>query len=129
MDDSDGDIIYPPETNVAIVGGEILPIGPRQINAGEILEQLKSVISRPYTGPDPEKQGMSLIDAALFSAARQAADGDIDALDKILNRIMGKPLQSVSTVGMTVTLKEYLEQIAPLFLLQGSYRNLPLVFV
>jgi len=66
----------------------------------------------PYMGKDADKIGMTLIEAALFAAAKKAADGDTDALEKVLNRIMGKPLQQVANLNMTGTLKEFLDGIA-----------------
>jgi hypothetical protein len=104
------EIFYPADTNVAVVNGEMIPIGPKQVSAGEILSQLRSVVCLPYTGTEKEKKGMTLIEAALYSAAKQAADGDTDALEKVLNRICGKPLQAVVTASGS--LREFLDHIA-----------------
>lgn len=105
-------IIYPKNRNVAVVDGQIVPIGPAAITPSEILEQLKSVVCLPYNGRDLDKVGMTLIEAALFAAAKKAADGDTDALEKVLNRLMGKPLQQVQNLNMTTTLKEFLDVIS-----------------
>jgi hypothetical protein len=53
---------------------------------------------------------MTLLEAALYSAAKKAADGDVDALTKLLDRLMGKPVQQV--VQATGTLREFLDHIA-----------------
>ena len=53
---------------------------------------------------------MTMLEAALYSAAKAAADGDIDALNKLLDRLLGKPVQQ--TITATGTLKDFLEQIA-----------------
>ena len=105
-------IEYPAEGNVALVDGQVVPIGTRQITPAEILDQLKSVVTLPYMGTDADKIGMSLIEAALFAAAKKAADGDTDALTKLLDRIMGKPLQQVANLNMTTTLKDFLDGIS-----------------
>lgn len=107
---AEAEIIYPAGRDVAIAGGKVMPIGPRQLSPAEIVGQIKDAVALPYSGADAEKVGMTLIEAAVFSAARAAADGDLDALEKILNRLMGKPVQQV--ISATGSLKEFLEHIA-----------------
>lgn len=104
------DIIYPEGHNVAVVSGNVIPIGARQLSAAEIVNQIKEAVSLPYLGKDAEKIGMTLIEAAIYSAAKKAADGDLDALEKVLNRLMGKPVQQV--ISATGSLKEFLDGIA-----------------
>ena len=111
MDAVDADIIYPPGRNVAVLrNGTTLPTGPRGLSPSEIVGQLKDVVARKYTGDNPLLKGMSLLEAAMLSAAMKAADGDLDALNKIWDRLLGKPLQQ--TVQATGTLREFLDQIA-----------------
>jgi len=105
-----GDIEYPAGQNVAVVEGQILPMGPKALSPAEIVNQIKDAVSLPYMGRDADKIGMTLIEAAIYSAAQKAADGDLDALEKILNRLMGKPMQTVVTAQGS--LKEFLEGIA-----------------
>lgn len=114
MDDTaKADIVeYPKDKNIAIIDGKAVPIGLRQITPAEILDQLKSVLRLPYLGKEVDKLGMTLIEAALYAAVKKAADGDVDALEKLLNRVMGKPLQQVANLNMTGTLKEFLDGIA-----------------
>jgi len=64
----------------------------------------------PYNGTEADKIGMTLLEAALFSAATKAANGDTDALSRLLDRLMGKPMQTV--VQASGTLQEFLNQIA-----------------
>jgi len=105
-------IEYPEGSNVAIAGGKVMPVGKPPITPSEVLSQLKDVFRMPYMGKDLDKVGMSLIEAALYSAMKAAADGDTDALEKMLNRIMGRPLQSVQNLNVNGTLKELLDGIA-----------------
>ena len=105
-------IEYPLEGGVALVEGKVIPIGAKQITPGEILGQLKDIVSYPYMGRDVDKIGMTLIEAALYAAAKKAADGDTDALEKLLNRLMGKPVQQVANLNMTTTLKEFLDGLS-----------------
>ena len=111
MDAVEADIIYPPGHNVAVLrDGNRVPVGPRQLSPSEIVAQIKDVVSRPYMGTDAGKIGMSLLEAAFTAAAEKAADGDLDALEKLLNRLVGKPLQTV--VSASGTLREFLDGLA-----------------
>lgn len=104
------EIVYPAGKDVAVVDGVVVPVGARQLSAGEVATQIRTVVARMYEGSDPTKQGMTLLEAALFEAARKAADGDLDALNKLLDRILGKPVQQM--LQATGTLKEFLDQVA-----------------
>ena len=107
---SHGDILYPKGGGIAIVGGEIVPTGGERMSPSEISKQIRDVVAMPYAGKDAGKIGMTLLEAALFSAATKAADGDVDAMNKLLDRLIGKPTQTV--VQATGTLKDFLNQIA-----------------
>jgi hypothetical protein len=48
------DIKYPEGSNVALVDGEVVPLGVKQVTPGQILEQLKAVVALPYLGTDPD---------------------------------------------------------------------------
>jgi hypothetical protein len=109
MSDVSDIIEYPPDRNVAITGGRVVPVGPRHLSPSEIVSTLKDIVSMPYEGPDARKIGMSLLEAAFLTAAEQAADGDTDALEKILSRLIGKPVQQI--VSASGTLKEFLDVI------------------
>ena len=105
------DIIYPPGKNVAVLkNGTMLPTGPRGLSPSEIVSSIREIVARKYKGEDESKWGMSLLEASLLTAAEKAADGDLDALNKILDRLLGKPLQQ--TIQATGTLREFLDQIA-----------------
>ena len=104
-------ILYPPGRNVALTrDGTLVPTGPRQLSPSEIVSQIREVVARKYTGEDETKWGMSLLEAALVSAAEKAAEGDLDALNKILDRLLGKPIQQ--TIQATGTLREFLDELA-----------------
>jgi len=53
---------------------------------------------------------MTMLEAALVTAAEKAADGDLDALTRILDRLLGKPVQQ--TITASGTLKEFLDELA-----------------
>ena len=103
-------MIYPEGKNIAILDdGTIVPVGSR-MSASEIVTQLKDVMALPYEGTNPRLRGKTLLEAAFIEAATKAANGDVEVLDKILNRLIGKPLQTV--VSATGSLKDFLDQVA-----------------
>jgi len=105
------DILLPEGKNIAVLpGGVVVPTGQRGMSPSEITQQIKDAVGLLYSGNDADKIGMTLLEAALYSAAKKAADGDLDALTKLLDRLMGKPVQQV--VQATGTLKEFLDGIA-----------------
>jgi hypothetical protein len=103
------EIAYP-RSGIALVGGEVVPTGGERLSPSEISKQIRDVVARQYVGADPDKIGMTLLEAALYSAAEAAADGDVDALNKLLDRLVGKPVQQ--TITATATLADFLNQIA-----------------
>jgi hypothetical protein len=105
------DIIYPPGKNLAVLrDGTLLPTGPRGLSPSEIVSSIREIVARKYKGEDESKWGMSLLEASLVAAAEKAADGDLDALSRILDRLMGKPIQQ--TITASGTLKEFLDELA-----------------
>ena len=105
------ELIYPPGGGVVVTqDGETLPVGPKRLSPSEIVHQLQTIVSMPYLGDDPELIGMTLLEAGMYAAAREAARGDVDALNKILDRLVGKPIQQI--VSASGTLKEFLDGIA-----------------
>ncbi len=96
---------------VEVAPGVIVPAGPRQVTAQEVSDMIRGVAGRMYDGKDPRKAGMTLIEAALFECAVQAAEHGGEDLDRLLNRVLGKPLQQIASVSTTATLKEFLDHI------------------
>jgi hypothetical protein len=80
------------------------------MSPSEISRQIRDIVAMPYNGTEADKIGMTLLEAALFSAATKAANGDTDALNKLLDRLLGRPTQTV--VQASGTLQEFLNQIA-----------------
>ena len=80
--------------------------------AGEVVGSLQSVLASPYTGKDTKKVGMTKGAAAFLSIAEAAQDGDLGALESLLNRLLGKPVQQVQSLNVTATLSEFLGKLA-----------------
>jgi len=77
-----------------------------------IVNILQEVLSSPYTGKDPKKIGLTKSAAAFMSLAECAQDGDAGALEALLNRYMGKPVQQINSLNVTATLSEFLGKLA-----------------
>lgn len=61
---------------------------------------------------DPRYEGLSKIEVAQHKLMDKAAAGDIDALSKIEDRILGKPKQQVESLQISATLESFLEKVA-----------------
>lgn len=103
-------IVYPKDSHVAISGGQVVPIGRQQMTPQQILARIKETVGMQYMGRDVEKIGMTLLEAAMYEAAKKASEGDLDALEKLLNRLMGKPVQQV--ISATGSFKDFLDMVA-----------------
>lgn len=61
---------------------------------------------------DERYVGMTKIEVAQHKQMDAAARGDFQALDKIEDRILGKPKQQVEAVQISATLEDFLEKVA-----------------
>lgn len=104
-------IVYDPNFPMAFVGGEIIPTGKKPISASEIMDGLQTALSREYRGKDQNKIGLTKAEAMLDSLADKAADGDLDAISKTLDRVLGKPIQQVQSLNVNTSLTEFLDQL------------------
>lgn len=107
----EGLIHYPEGMDVAIMDGVTLPTGPRRMTVTDIMDIFQSAARMPYKGLDPKKKGKTLLEAGILSTYERAADGDLQAMNLILDRSMGKPVQQVNSLNATVTIKDLLDGI------------------
>lgn len=103
-------------TPVVVIDGSITTVpaisNRRQITTVEIIQHLESALSSNYDGVDPKKFGLTKAEAAFLSLAEQAQDGNSDALEVLLNRLMGKPMQQINSLTVTASLSEFLGGLA-----------------
>lgn len=96
-------------------GVPTLANAPVRISANPV-EALTDLVVKaldlPYSGRDPALQGLSCGEAMAINAARQAAEGDHDARNMILDRVIGRPKQKTETVTVTGTLNDFLDHVA-----------------
>lgn len=95
----------------------------RTVLAKDDVQELRTnAAAQPYFGdwdpvnqeyiPDPRYEGMSKIEVAIHKQMDQAARGDINALEKIEDRMFGKPKVQVESLQISATLEEFLEKVA-----------------
>ena len=89
-------------------GGIPIPVGRRQFSALDVVELVKNALATDYNGLDPKKQGMSKGAAAFLKLAEEAQDGDKAALDFLLDRFIGKPVQQTKNLNVSASMAEFL---------------------
>ena len=88
-----------------------IPIG-QDLDLAKVAEtHLQTIAQDMYDGDDPKYEGMTRLEVAILSLARDAAT-DPDARKEFLDRSMGKPRQRVDSMNVNVTLQGFLEQLA-----------------
>ena len=79
----------------------------------EILPSLlRLALDLPYSGLDPTLQGLTNAEAMVISHARKAAEGDQYSTDMILDRVVGKPPQTIKSVALTGDINDFLDRVA-----------------
>lgn len=88
---------------------------PVKIRAlGPLKQQVKLAIFNAALAParevTPEEMAqMSHVELAGYQLARAASNGDLDAIDKLFDRLIGKPKQSTESVRVNFNIDEALE--------------------
>lgn len=78
----------------------------------KLLNFLEQCLELPYDGKDPSLQGMTQGQAMVINWTRQASHGDQDARQAIVDRLLGRPKQSVQSVQFTGDLTSFLQGVA-----------------
>lgn len=92
------------------------------INPATVKQLATAALSTPYEGiyvpeddtyiADPKYEGLTKAEVMWMRVAQQAADGNLKAVSIILDRILGKPKQSIESTSMSMSYTEFLEQLA-----------------
>lgn len=87
-----------------------------------ITELTKHALSQPYEGEwdeaeqcykiDPRFVGMTKAEVIEHRLVDKAASGDILAIEKIKDRLLGKPKQQIESKNLNVTYEDYLNELA-----------------
>lgn len=96
------------------VDGMPVPVCRQVINKTSVKKLAESVLSIPYILDiaDKDLEGLPIAEVMLIKLAQRAAGGDMEALNTLLDRVIGKPKQFSESVTMKVSYQEFLEQIA-----------------
>lgn len=81
------------------------------MTGAQIVEQARSALSTDYTGRDIEKVGLNKGAAMMLKVAEMAQDGDLDAVNLLLDRLIGRPVQQVNSLSVAATLPEFLDEL------------------
>ena len=88
------------------------PIRMSQSPAERLLETLKVSLDLPYGGNDPFLRGLSFGEVMVVQEARKAEEGDSGAFGRIMDRIVGPPVQKSQTVSIHGDLSEFLDKVS-----------------
>lgn len=96
--------------------GQPMAVASRQFDGPKTQHSLKAlmqeVLNLPYDGHNPAYRGMTKGEAMILALTDRAAAGDLDAVKEILDRLMGKPTQSIQSFQVKGTLEELLDALA-----------------
>lgn len=104
------------------VDGRPMPRYAQPLNKQQMSELVTAALSTEYEGDiDPETgepcnfdsryRGMTKAEVMALRLADRAAAGDNKATTEVLDRVLGKPKQSVETVGVKMTYHDFLEML------------------
>lgn len=122
---------YPIQNKVMItwVNGVPEPTYGKIVETQSVKKLARVAASLPYEGEwdedlemyilDPRFRGMTNIEVMWIRLAEKAANGDMSAANMILDRILGKPKQSVESTSLSMTYQEFLKSLAQ----QGNYNE------
>ena len=93
-------------------GTPIVKVVPFMTKA-QIGDITAAAISLPYEGPEPEYQGQTNAEVMLTKVAKRAAfSADIEDVELLLDRSIGKAKQLTENLKVTVTYEDYLKDLA-----------------
>lgn len=94
----------------------------KNINPSSVKQLAITALSLPYQGEyvpeldvmyiDPRFEGMSNAEVMWIRMAEKASTGDLKAAEMILDRVLGKPKQSVENATMTMNYTEFLDYLS-----------------
>ena len=119
------DSFQPPVGNkvmITWINGVPEPTYGKIVNPQSVKKLAQVAASLPYEGEwdedlemyvlDPRFKGMSNVEVMWIRLVEKAANGDMAATNMILDRILGKPKQSVESASVSMTYQEFLKEIA-----------------
>jgi len=105
------------------VNGKPIPTYSDPLNKQQMSDLLTAMLSTEYQGElDPQTgepcnvdtrfMGMTHAEVMAFRLVEKAAQGHDKSITEILDRILGKPKQSVESVGVRMDYRDYLNELS-----------------
>lgn len=98
---------------------QVLAVHPAQmlanIKSHDIKANIKAMWSMPYDADpilEPELMGLSCGQVIIARQIQKAMEGDGTSVDRLMDRMIGKPEQINKNLNLKSTYKEFLEEIA-----------------
>ncbi len=98
-------IIWTPE-------GVPMPSSSPLLSKQNIEDLATTALSLPYTGGEEEFASMTNAEVMLVRLARAAAGGDQSAAEALMDRVLGRPKQSVESKSFRMTYEDLLKEKA-----------------
>jgi hypothetical protein len=127
MANSDEEALPPPLTDFAPVvinrrmivwgkDGLPAPATTPLITKPQIEALVSASLSLPYDGDklglEPEFDGLTNVEVMMIRMARGAANGDLELAKELLDRVLGKPKQSVESKSLSLSYEDFLNEVA-----------------
>lgn len=86
-----------------------------RLKSDDVKANLKEMCNLPYPADpilEPDYVGLTYLQVMLLRTVERAANGSLDAFDRVLDRMVGKPQQVNTNVNVGATYKDFLDEIA-----------------
>lgn len=104
------------------VDGKPVPVYAKPLNKQQVADLVTAALSTEYESfrdpesgeeynVDPRLVGTTKAEAMAINLARKASRGEDKATNQVLDRILGKPKQSVESVGVKMNYRDFLEML------------------
>lgn len=97
------------------MNGLPVPTNVPALSKNAVEELATTALSLPYEDPlglPSEFDGMTNAEVMMIRMARKAAAGDVDTAVHLLDRVLGRPKQSVESKSLRLTYEDYLKEMA-----------------
>lgn len=98
------------------IDGRPVPRYSEPVTKQEMTDLIVAAVAVPYERKADDSEdysGMSKLEVAQHKVADRAANGDLDALNFIYDRSIGKPKQVSENLNVTVNLNDFLDSLPP----------------
>ena len=102
---------------IDFVDGEPITKYIKPVTKLSVSETLAAAANLPYiaindTQDEKRFEGRTNIEVSSIRLAEKAASGNLEAVNQMLDRILGKPKQETQNLNVNVTYQDYLDKIA-----------------